>query len=162
MSDFSRRVVEWALTKVGRPYIWAANGPVIWTPSGLKSTLEHTGASEAYDCVGLVKAAVMACGGTDVRATWNAQTMFDELPQPRPGETFTLRLYGTAPRIQHVAFDLGSGLRLEAAGGDHTTTDLAKSLSRPRAVVRVGFELRNDFVGFRSLAALEHFTKGTS
>lgn len=156
MSAFARGCVFWALTKVGRPYIWAAKGAVMWTPSGLVSTLDKAGASEAYDCVGLVTAAWYACGGVDVRSTWNAQSIYDLAPAPAHAEAFPLRLYGaSASKITHVAIDLGNGLRLEASGGDSTTTDLAKSLSRPAALVRVGFELRNDLIGFRSLAAME-------
>lgn len=155
MSDFNRRCVAWALTKIGKPYIWAASGTSMWTPSGMVKTFDRADVSEAYDCVGLVKSAVFACGGPDLRAKWNAQSVFDFLQPPGPDEEFTLRLYGSSGAIQHIAFDIGSGLRLEAAGGDHTTTNLARSLSRPAAFVRVGFELRNDFIAFRSLAAME-------
>lgn len=154
---FSQRVLDWALLQVGRPYCWGGCGSVTWTPKGLVPTIKATeGASVAFDCAGLVKAAVFACGGADVRATHNAQTMYDKLPPPAETERFVLRMYGTKTRITHVAFELGNtGLVLEAAGGDHTTKTLADSLNRPNAFVRVNRDTRTDCVAYRSLAALE-------
>lgn len=128
---------------------------MIWTPKGMAATFTVAGTPEGYDCVGLVKSAVVACGGPDLRPSWNAQTLFDKLPMPTIDEQFMLRLYGSKARIEHVAFDLGNGLRLEAAGGTHTTVNLAASQALPNAFVRIGFEVRSDFVAYRSLAALE-------
>jgi cell wall-associated NlpC family hydrolase len=155
-SDFGRRCVAWALAKLGRSYVWGGNGTVMWTKHGMKPTIDVAHVTEAYDCAGLVKAAAHACGGTDLRAQWNAQTMFDRLGPPSLAEDFVLRLYGkNAQAISHVAFDLGKGLRLEAAGGDQTTLTLADALNRKGAFVRIGFETRNDLIAIRSLSALE-------
>lgn len=154
MSDFNTRCVAWALTKLGRPYIWGASGDVLWTAQGMVPTSSSAQTVEGYDCAGLVKCASLACGGTDLRAVWSARDMFKNLPAPLPGEGLTLRFYGLP--VTHVAFDLGNNLILEAAGGDHTTTTLQKSFQRTRAMVRVGFESRSsEVVGYRSLASME-------
>lgn len=155
--NFSQRVISKALAKLGLPYVWGGNGVQCWSAAGAVPTQRVAGCPEGYDCVGLVKSAAYESGAPDIRMTANAQTLYDRLPAPLVGEEFVLRFYGKGPdKIWHVAFDLGHGLRLEAAGGDHTTTTYLEALKRS-AAVRVGFELRNDLVGIRSLAALEKF-----
>jgi cell wall-associated NlpC family hydrolase len=151
---FAQRVVRLALAKLGKPYIWGANGELTWAMPRPVPTLTH-GVLEAYDCAGLVKDSVFDAMGPDVRWTWNAQQMWELLPAPTLGEPFVLRLYGHLPHVSHVAIDLGNGLVLEASGGDQTTTTYTEA-ARRGAKVRVGFEQRGDFLGKRSLSAMEY------
>ena len=139
------------------PYVWGANGLVMWTPKGLVPTRTLALCDEAYDCVGLVKAAVHGIGGPDVRATWNCQTLWDSLPQAALGEPRRLKLYGPdVAHVKHVAIELGGGYQLEAAGGDSTTVSYTHALRRgARVTVRDEMHARSDLLGYRSFAAMQ-------
>lgn len=163
MSDnpWVRDVIEWALDKQGLPYIWTAKGKLCWGPLMSEATSTNHGCDEAYDCSGLVTAAVHAVGtknNKDLRFTWSAQNIWDELPQPALGEPGRLRLFGpTSKDIQHVAIEISPLYQLESAGGDHTTTHYLEALRHKAKVttrdVRRG---RKDLRGFRSLAAMQY------
>lgn len=148
----SRAIVERALTLLGVPYIWAAKGDFVVRDN---KVLPITAASclVGVDCSGLVTLALLKANGHDLRGMWGADAMWKHLPLPAPGESFCLALYGTPERAIHVAFDLGNGLVLEAAGGDQRTLT-AEDAAHVGAKVRVGCELRRDRIGTRSLEAL--------
>lgn len=157
MSDFSRRAVAWALTRQGLPYLWGGNGLVTWTPKGMVPTRVAASCDEGYDCAGLVKAAVYGIGGPDVRAQWSCQELFDFLPPPDAKETRRLRFFGPDNgHVKHVAFELGGGYQLEAAGGDSSTKSYTDAIRRGAKVsVRDEMHGRSDFLGYRSLAAMQ-------
>jgi murein DD-endopeptidase len=136
---------------LGCPYVWQGKGKSLWTPRGLEL---HPWVGQVFDCSGLVTCALKLAGGPDLRATHNAQTMFDTFAaaadESVPG---TLRFYGTSRRtISHVAIltEMREGFAwvIEAAGGDHTTTSPLIAANR-KACVREGRQLRLDYVGSR-------------
>lgn len=157
MSDFSRRVVAWALTRQGLPYLWGGNGLVTWTPKAMVPTRAVSGCDEGYDCAGLIKAAVYGVGGPDVRAHWSCQELFDFLPLPEAMEQRRLKLYGPdTGHVKHVSIELGGVYQLEAAGGDATTVSYTDAIRRgAKVLVRDEAHGRSDFLGFRSLAAMQ-------
>lgn len=153
--SFVRKTVRHVYAKIGKPYIWGGNGELMWTPDGVVRTIIRAHILEAYDCAGLIKDSTFDALGTDVRWLWNAQTMFDRLPVPDIGDQFALRFYGPGPAsVSHVALDIGNGLIIEAAGGDQTTLTYTDAMRRG-ADVRLCFEHRKDFLGARSLEAME-------
>lgn len=167
MVRFNQAVVHQALKAIGCPYVWAGRGD-FYVRDG---QLVHS-ADLVFDCAGLVGWAVKQAGGPDLRHWWGADHMLRLLPEIHPlsaangfaydpalYEPFRLRLYGRAgadgvKHATHVAIGLGNGLVLEAAGGDQTTLTIEDARARG-ARVRVGFEQRQDFLGERSLLALQ-------
>jgi cell wall-associated NlpC family hydrolase len=90
-----QRVVDWALTQRGVPYVYAGNGP--W----------------GYDCSGLARTAWRTVG---VELPRVAAAQFDAGPhvplsQAQPGD---LVFYGGSWGIFHVAIYLGGGMMVEA------------------------------------------------
>jgi hypothetical protein len=158
--EWCRRVVAWALERVGKPYIWSGKGRICWTPNGEKPTSFVASCDEGFDCSGLVTAAVHAAGGPDLRLHWSAQTMYDSLPPAPLGEPLRLKLYG--PRhesIVHVAIEIGLFHQLEASGGDSTTDNYMAAIKRgARVAVRDAQHGRQDFRGYRSLLAMQKVT----
>ena len=154
---FDEMVVQAALRKVGTPYIWAGKGDYC-VRDGRVLRMPEMGCDEAFDCSGLVTWAVREAGGPDLRATWGAARMWQELPDldEEAGEDddwFALALYGTKQRATHVALELGRGLLLDASGGDSATLTLKDALNA-NAFVRVHLDTRKDLLGYRSLVAL--------
>ena len=151
-------MVAWALTKAGLPYLWGGNGLLTWTPQkGLVPTRVAANCDEGYDCAGLVKSAVHGIGGPDVRASWSCQELFDFLPPPDAGEARRLRFFGPDNgHVKHVALELGGGYQLEASGGDSSTKSYTDAIRRgAKVLVRDEMHGRSDFLGYRSLAAMQ-------
>lgn len=148
MSALAGLMIAAALQYLGAPYVWKGKGDVLWTPAGLA---RHAFGRPVFDCSGLVTVAIHESGGPDYRATQNAGTMFAAWPiAPDPEARGVLRFYGHTGHVSHVAISMGrtNGVLevLEAAGGDETT-----ACPKAGACVRVGPELRRDFVGARVL-----------
>jgi cell wall-associated NlpC family hydrolase len=144
-----RDVIKYALGYLGAPYVWKGKGLELWDVAGPKS---HHWGFPVFDCSGFVTTAYREAGGKDLRFTHAAQTMFDEFPHRSAdaSDFGLLKLYGASPaNVTHVGLSLGNGLVLEAAGGDATTT--SPSLAKARgACVRVVFDTRRDFLGWRA------------
>lgn len=150
MSALAGLMIAAALHYLGAPYVWKGKGDVLWTPAGLT---RHAFGRPVFDCSGLVTVALFESGGKDYRATHNAGAMFFGWPiAADPEARGVLRFYGTgkgfAAHVSHVAISMGrvNGVLevLEAAGGDQLTT-----CPKPGACVRVGPELRRDYLGSR-------------
>lgn len=154
-TQFERDFISTALKQLGAPYIWGGHGDVVWTPKNPVGMQKAAGCPRGFDCAGLVTWTVHQISTTDLTNSWNAQTMWDRLPEAAP-DSFALALYGSrADLIQHVAVVLGNtNLLLQAAGGDSTTTSYTEAVRRS-ACVSVGYRGRQDLLGYRSLAALE-------
>lgn len=157
--NFARVATAWALRKQGLPYVWAAKGLLLWGPLMSEPTAKSHGCDEAFDCVGLVTAACHAVGGPDLRFVWSCQEMFENLAQPTLGEQCRLKMYGPdVKNVQHVAIELSSWHQLEAAGGDHTTTNYMQALKRgARVAVRDCQEGRKDLLGYRSFESMQFY-----
>ena len=146
--------------RIGCPYIWAAKGD--YAQRGDRAVpIGELGAAQAFDCSGLITSTAKACGANDLRGWWNAAAMLQHLPEPAPGETLALAIYGTDGHADHVALELGvftPHLVIEAAGGDSTTLTAADAARSPYLAggARVGLwpETHHQRLGVRSLAAL--------
>ena len=139
-----------AWENLGAPYIWRGKGAFLWTPTDLKA---HNFGQPVFDCSGFVAHCLWQAGGPDVRASHNAQRMFNEwVVAPNDGgQQGGCAFFGSAPdKIDHVALCLGGGQGLEACGGDHTTTDLMEA-ARRGARVKGGYFHRADIRGYRFL-----------
>ena len=157
MSALGGPVIAAALGYLGAPYVWKGKGWFLWSPTRF---VPHAFGSPVFDCSGLVTVALREAGGPDLTGTHNAQAMFDQFPVASdPAARGVLRFYGqrvmgskptTVPHVTHVAICMGPvGGKvevLEAAGGDSRTTS-----PKPGACVRVGPELRRDYLGSRVL-----------
>ena len=164
MRPFDALVVDAALHHLGKPYIWGGHGTSAWTPTGLVSMQSFAGCPEAYDCAGLVTTSLFEAtfGKLDWRNSHNAQTLFDALPSSVPGEppdSYRLRFYGSDEKqVVHIALQLGTGDRmliLQAGGGGSSTTSYAEAIRRG-ACVSIGHTERADYLGSRSLLAVQH------
>lgn len=117
------RLVKYAMTLVGIPYLWAGNSP-----------------SFGYDCSGLVQE-LLASEGIDPIGDQTAQALLDHfrnqgslLPIPQAG---ALLFFGkSATQISHVALAINYFQMLEAGGGDSTTTT-REIAAKQGAMVRV-------------------------
>jgi len=164
---FERRVVRWATSQLGAPYLWGGKGGVRHdVQAGLRpwKSDEMEKAKAGYDCSGLVTCALREVTGVDVRATWNAQALYSataEYAGIRPLYR-TLRFYGASrTRVVHVAIGEESRgplvlttMLLEAAGAGSDATTERIALGIPGARVRLMDDSRQDFVSSVPLWAL--------
>jgi hypothetical protein len=155
------RFIDELLARAGSPYVWGGNGLWLWTPKGL---VIHSWTQPVYDCVGLVKVALLSAGGPDLRATHNAQSLYDASTPAavshRPGN---LLFYGEnvsgVVRVEHVAVVVGCGacqcatlgaksgyVKIEAAGGGRGTVEPQRDPLGP-ARVMPRRENRRDVLG---------------
>ncbi|MGH3547118.1 MAG: C40 family peptidase [Pseudonocardiaceae bacterium] len=100
-----RAAVSYALTQVGKPYVWGAKGP------------------NAFDCSGLVQAA-WAAAGIAISAGTTSQvhngTPVPSLHQAQPGDLlFIPGSLGTAANPGHVGMYAGEGLVVNAYDDKH-------------------------------------------
>ena len=149
--DYNTKFVAEALKQVGKPYLWGARGERQWSPSGPILLPEL-----AFDCSGLILHSAWQAGSKDRTMLENAQTLWDALSTPTVASSPHLRLYGKdTEHVTHVAlgfyiYGAGGLLVCEAAGGGSQTTTV--ELARQQgAAVRVGEELRRDYLGARKL-----------
>lgn len=133
-STARERFVALALQQLGKPVCWAHRGP------------------DAFDCSGLVAWCLTPVGGPDLRATHNAQMMFNETPHVTAAEALPgdLGFYGLGPRaVVHVVVYLGNNRVLSADGATSRVTELAAAIANPAARVRqyASFNYRKPFQG---------------
>ena len=90
--------LNFALSQVGKPYIWGATGP------------------DGYDCSGLTQASYKAAGIRLSRTTKTqyAETAHVALAQMKPGDLIFYSSNGAASGIYHVAIYAGDGMRVHA------------------------------------------------
>lgn len=136
MNQIVQDMVLYALSFLGKPYLWGGNGP------------------QGFDCSGFVQE-VLASAGLDPSGDQSAQALFDILSMygkvfsnetPAAGDII---FYGTDSKsISHVAFMINSWQQIGANGGNHTCTDL-RSAEKLGAMVKVRpWNYRKDFVAF--------------
>jgi len=135
MKPLSRsRYVETAVGWVGKPVLWGAKGEWFLNEKDEKETLPP---ETAFDCSGLCTSALLAIGGPDLRAEWNAQHFADGLlptDKPQPGD---FGIYGSSlNHVIHVVIALAGDNVLSADGATHTVRSLAQAIHRG-AQVRV-------------------------
>lgn len=135
------RFLEELAARQGAPYVWGGNGLMLWSAGPPIRFAVHGFTQPIYDCVGLVKCALLAAGGPDLRATHNAQSLFDaSTPSAVKGRPGNLLFYGVTEsgvtRVDHIAVILGCGAcqcatlsgrhgywKVEAAGGGRGTLE---------------------------------------
>jgi cell wall-associated NlpC family hydrolase len=90
--------LAWALTQVGKPYIWGAAGP------------------NGYDCSGLTMKAYASVGISIGRTTKSQYANVAHVPisQMRPGDLIFYSSNGAASGIYHVAIYAGNNMRVHA------------------------------------------------
>ncbi|MEU7477089.1 C40 family peptidase [Lentzea sp. NPDC042327] len=117
-----RVAVAYALSKVGRPYVWGATGP------------------DSFDCSGLTQTAWAQAGVAISRTTYTQ--MYDgvavgSLAQVQPGDLLLIPgSDGTAARPGHVAMAIGHGYVVDAYDSDHGVI-LTRLESRAASVVAI-------------------------
>lgn len=155
---FIKKFLDQACSVVGCPYIWGGKGNQMWTPSGLvdiavKLGPNPNGPELGFDCMGLVAWATWKSGGPDLRATFNAQLLFNWMSEKSPlalgvmSSMPCLHFYGyNARSVTHVSIGLNNfgeeRLVLEAAGAGSDSISWARAHSLG-ARVRVGRDLRS-------------------
>lgn len=130
------RLLGWAITRQGTPYIW-----------GGKS-------DEGYDCSGFVVGGLV--DGKLAPPSWlqthNAARLYDELEPTNDPQPMDACFYGPPGHIDHVMLLWHDFRTYGACGGNqHTTTaELAKKIG---ACVRFrpSVQYRSDFRGYRKL-----------
>lgn len=137
MNACEQVIYDYALSMVGKPYIWGGDDPIY-----------------GFDCSGLVNELLKACGMLPRVVDLNSQALFNTFKQANiPADQSvgfgTLAFYGINTRsISHVAFCLNDNLCLEAGSGNSTTTnkDIA---AKQNAYVRIRpIKYRSDFLEF--------------
>lgn len=104
----ARAALMFAVTQIGRPYVWGATGP------------------DAYDCSGLTSRAWQSVGATVPRTSQEQWAQLPRVPQNemRPGD---LIVY--FPDATHIGMYLGAGLMVHAPRpGRHVTAAKVDSL----------------------------------
>lgn len=119
-----------ALRHAGEPYIWAAKGP------------------NQFDCSGLVTYAILAAGGKDRRAFFNADKMYHEFEPVASPQQGDLVFYGVAGHAHHVMIYMGCGCVYGSSGGNEYTT---KPTSGQCVKWHRSVNYRPDLLGYRKL-----------
>ncbi|HLS64599.1 MAG TPA: NlpC/P60 family protein [Ruania sp.] len=90
--------LDWAMTQLGKPYVWGAQGP------------------NGYDCSGLTMQAFQHAGVSLPRTTGDQYAATTHVPvsQMRPGDLIFYSRNGSASGIYHVAIYAGNGMRVHA------------------------------------------------
>jgi cell wall-associated NlpC family hydrolase len=120
---------DYALKLVGTPYRWGGVNPM-----------------EGFDCSGLVRH-LLHSQGIATNTPGNARTLYEEFSHlPSSAQLGALVFYADSTgTVDHVALALNEHQHIEAAGGDHTTVNLARAIEQS-AFVRVT-PIRSNHVG---------------
>jgi len=152
MTSARVRMVVWAINQANSPYVWGGRGHDVWSPSGLKPTMW----APVYDCSGLVLCAYRYAAGYDLRATYNAQAIWEKGKKVALPGTASVACYGANDRCHHVMLHCFDGVVIGASGGDVdcVTPDAARERELrtgiPAKVVSFSNYLyRQDFLGWR-------------
>ncbi len=127
-----KTLISYAMSFLGKPYIWGGEGP------------------NGYDCSGLVQE-ILRSVGEDPKGDQTAQDLFNYFKtyadKPSPG---ALVFYGKGiNHITHIAFVIDHFRVVEAGGGDHTCINM-ETASRENAMVRIRpYNHRKDIVGLK-------------
>lgn len=127
------KLIDYALSFLGTPYIWAGNHPAY-----------------GYDCSGLVQE-ILASVGLDPKGDQTAQALYDHFIKegdehwsPLAG---SLMFYGKDKQsITHVAFCISAHQVIEAGGGGSRSVDLASSVKEGGFVRLRPVDHRKDLV----------------
>lgn len=113
------RLVEYAMSFVGQPYIWGGTSPGGW------------------DCSGFVQE-ILASVGMDKPGRQNSHHLYLEFKETggQLRKAGSLAFFGTPERIIHVGFMIDGHRMVEAGGGDSGTTTVALAW-RANAFVKV-------------------------
>ena len=105
------------------------------------------------DCSGFVTAALMAAGGPDLRANYNAQRMWTEWKPTDLIQPGTVALYGSAgDQVSHAMASLWNGAVIGSRGGDREVDTPEEAIERKAGVgIRRSHLYRRDFLGWRRL-----------
>ncbi|WP_147915949.1 NlpC/P60 family protein [Ruania zhangjianzhongii] len=97
-SSVGRTALNWAMTQIGKPYVWGADGP------------------NSYDCSGLTMRAFQNAGVNLPRTTGAQYAATTHVPvgDMRPGDLIFYSSNGSASGIYHVAIYAGNGMRVHA------------------------------------------------
>lgn len=97
-SSVGRSALNWAMTQIGKPYVWGATGP------------------NGYDCSGLTMRAFQNAGVSLPRTTGAQYAATTHVPvgDMRPGDLIFYSSNGSASGIYHVAIYAGNGMRVHA------------------------------------------------
>ncbi|HEY8374405.1 MAG TPA: C40 family peptidase [Pseudonocardiaceae bacterium] len=99
-TEAAQRAVEFALSQLGKPYVWGATGP------------------DAYDCSGLVQTAYYHAGVQLPRVSWQQwrSGAYVPLDQAQPGDLvfYSDPDHPNPDGIHHVGMYLGNGQMVEA------------------------------------------------
>ena len=127
-------LIAYALTFVGKPYIWGDKSPVLG----------------GFDCSGFVCEILKFAGELGPRESLNSQGLLDRFsPISQHGllSPGSLAFYGKdVTKIEHVAFMVSPYQILEAAGGDSSTIDAATADARNAMVRGRLLNYRSDFI----------------
>src|SRR5699024_11146821 len=97
-SSVGQAALNWAMSQLGKPYVWGADGP------------------DSYDCSGLTMRAFEHAGASLPRTTGAQYAATTHVPvdQMRPGDLIFYSSNGSASGIYHVAIYAGDGMRVHA------------------------------------------------
>ena len=138
MTNLQLLTLQYALSFLGLPYIYGGNS-----------------ALNGFDCSGLVVEILKSDGKFPNNSDASSASLWKYLKNIGWGETLkhdfgNLYFYGTKSKINHVAYGIGDGKIIEAAGGDSTTTTRAKAAAKDANVRLRMFNYRADLVGILS------------
>jgi peptidoglycan DL-endopeptidase CwlO len=109
-SPQAQKAIAFALSQIGKPYVWGATGP------------------DAFDCSGLMLRAYQAAGITLPRVSWDQYTAGAHLPvhDAQPGDLMFLATDPSNPAtIHHVFMYLGNNQMVEAPYTGHPVRQMA-------------------------------------
>lgn len=139
IDDIRHRFVGICLRQLGKPYVWASNGP------------------DDFDCSGLVVYALRQVGAIKPADDFSARGLFNlcqRTQAPLPGD---LAFYGSKPdKVTHVVVIIDGVRVVSASGGDSRTT--SKEIARKMgAAVKLHSSVlyRSDFLGIGTNYFLE-------
>ena len=125
-------LIEYALTFIGKPYIWGGDDPMI-----------------GFDCSGLVQE-ILSSVGMDPAGDQTADALYRHFmsePHTTQSKAGSLAFFGQKPRVTHVGFLIDSWRMLEAGGGGARTKTAADAAAQ-NAYIRIRpVSNRSDLIG---------------